>query len=443
MTLHTRRQILGSLVAAAAIPGIPRTASASTQAPVTVNGRSYERPRRPTVAICIDGFDPTYLENGLRDGILPNLARFQSRGFATTARGVMPSFTNPNNTSILTGVEPAVHGISGNYYLDRATGKETMITDASVLRCETILGLMSQAGVKSAGVTAKDKLREIIRHNLRGIAFSAQHADKATMANAGIDDVEGMVGRRTPDQYSADLSYFVLDAGARLLERRSADLIYLSLSDVVMHTYAPREPEADAFLAGIDQRIGRLVDLGATVGVTGDHGMNDKSKPDGSPNVIWLEDVLNKRFGSGATRVICPITDPFVRHHGALGSFVRVYVKGGSEQLHAMMETTRRLAGVELVLTGAEAARRFATPPEYEGDFTVVSTKHVVLGSSETAHDLSGLKGRRLRSHGGLSDQRIPFLVSAPLSPRYADRARRGEVRNFDVYDFLLNGIRT
>jgi phosphonoacetate hydrolase len=416
----TRRQVI---VGVGAMMSFAHPALSATDA-VPVNGRTYRKPRRPTV------------------GILPNLARFVAQGFAATARGVMPSFTNPNNTSVLTGTVPAVHGISGNYYLDRRTGKEIMITDASALRCDTIMGALSQASVRAAGVTAKDKLREIIGFGLKnGIVFSSQKANEATMANAGIDNVEAFVGRKTPDQYDPDLSYFVLDAGIKLLERRAADLFYLSLSDVIQHTYAPGEPEANAFMAQIDKRIGRLVALGAIVGVTGDHGMNDKSNPDGSPNVIWLEDVLNARFGAGAVRVICPITDPFVRHHGALGSFVRVYPRGDPRQLVAMMQTTRVIPGVELVLTGAEAAKRFETPVEYEGDFTVLANRNTVIGSAAALHDLSGLKGRRLRSHGGLWEQHMPFLVSAPLNASYRDRAKRGDIRNFDMFDYVLNGV--
>ena len=437
MTDKTRRQVVGGV---GALCAAPHSAFAADE--VSVNGRSYRKPRQPTVVICVDGFDPAYLQQGLKEGFLPNLARFGAQGFSATARGVMPSFTNPNNTSLLTGTVPAVHGISGNYYLDRRTGKEIMITDASVLRCETILGTLSQAGVRVAGVTAKDKLREIIGYHLKGgIVFSSQKANEATMENAGIDHVEDFVGRKTPDQYDPDLSYFVLDAGIKLLERRAADLFYLSLSDVIQHSYAPDEPQAKAFMAEIDKRFGRLVELGAIVGVTGDHGMNDKSNPDGSPNVLWLEDVLNMRFGAGAVRVICPITDPFVRHHGALGSFVRVYLKGDQSLLGAMMEMTRAQPGIELVLTGAEAAKRFQTPIEYEGDFAVISHRHAVIGSAAALHDLSGLKGRRLRSHGGLSEQHVPFLISAALNLAYRARAARGEIRSFDMYDYVLNGV--
>lgn len=433
----TRRQLLGGVGAALSFPG-----GCEADDTIAVNGRAYRKPRRPTVVVCVDGFDPAYLEQGLKDGIMPNLARFSAHGFAATARGVMPSFTNPNNTSLLTGTVPSVHGISGNYYLDRSTGKEIMITDASALRCQTIMGALSQAGVRVAGVTAKDKLREIIGYRMKnGIVFSSQKANEARLA--GIGDVEAFVGRKTPDQYDPDLSYFVLDAGVKLLERNAADLFYLSLSDVIQHSYAPGEPQANAFMTEIDRRIGRLVELGAVVGVTGDHGMNDKSNPDGSPNVIWLEDILNAQFGAGAVRVICPITDPFVRHHGALGSFVRVYVKGDMRQLGPMMEKTRALPGVELVLTGTEAARRFDTPPEYEGEFAVIADRHTVIGSAAALHDLSGLKGRRLRSHGGLSEQFVPFLISRPLDAAYQAKARRGDIRSFEMYDYVLNGVAT
>src|SRR6202041_3315799 len=198
--------------------------------------------------------------------------------------------------------------------------------------------------------------------------------------------------RKPPDQDDPDLSYFVLDAGTKLLERRAADLFYLSLSDVIQHTYAPGEPEANAFMAEGDKRIGRMVELGAIVGVPGDHGMNDKSNPDGSPNVIWLEDVLNARFGTGAVRVICPITDPFVRHHGALGSFVRVYLRN-EVGLARLMDASASLQGVAEVVDGPTAAQRFELPLDREGDFVVLGDANTVVGSTRADHDLSGLGG--------------------------------------------------
>jgi phosphonoacetate hydrolase len=403
-----------------------------------VNGRRYRLPGVPTVVVCFDGCDPEYIRRGLADGILPTIADLAEKGFVGEALAVVPTFTNPNNASIVTGVPQAVHGISGNYYLDRVTGEERMITDAAMLRCGTILAAMAAAGIRTAAVTAKDKLRLMLARGLDGINFSSEKADRATLADNGIDDVEPMVGRARPDQYSADLSLFVLDAGVKLLERRAAELLYLSLSDFVQHAHAPGTPEADTFNRAVDERIGRLMALGATVGVVADHGMNDKCRPDGTPNVVFLEEELAQRFGEGAARVICPITDPFVRHHGALGSFVRVYMRKATD-LAALMQASAALPGVQAVIDGPAAASLYELPPELEGDFVVLGDAGTVIGASRSEHDLEGLAGHRLRSHGGLGEQTVPFIVSRPLRPDYL-AGKAGGLRNFDIFDAVLNG---
>jgi phosphonoacetate hydrolase len=395
-----------------------------------LNGRHYRKPERPVIVICADGCDPAYVERGIADGILPTLAGFRGDGLVATADAAMPTFTNPNNLSIVTGAPPAVHGIAGNYYLDRATGREVMMTDERLLRSATILALMSQAGVATAAVTAKDKLRRLLGHGLDGPCFSAECADAATAA---------MVGRPRPDMYSADLSLFVLDAGIALLERRAARLLYLSLSDYVQHAHAPGTPAANAFHRAVDARVGRLVALGAVVGIVADHGMNDKALPDGAPHVVFLEDELAARFGAGAVRVICPITDPFVRHHGALGSFVRVYARDPG-QLPAMIAASAGLPGIEAVLDRAAAAREFDLPFDIEADFVALGDANTAIGGRRDEHDLSGLAGHRLRSHGGLGERRVPFILSRPPTAPYRARADSQPLRNYDIFDFALNG---
>jgi len=392
---------------------------------IELNGRHYRKPQRPTVVICVDGFDPVYVERGIADGILPTIGGFAREGWLGVADAVVPTFTNPNNVSIVTGAPPAVHGIAGNYYLDRETGQEVMITDDRLMRGETILGLMSQQGIATAAVTAKDKLRRMLGRGLDGVCFSSECAD------AGI---EAMVGRARPDMYSADLSLFVLDAGLRLLEKGDTRLLYLSLSDYVQHGHAPGDPEADGFHRALDERVARFVELGAVVGLVADHGMNDK------PRVIFLEDELNERFGSGAARVICPITDPFVRHHGALGSFVRVYARSETDT-PAMMAASAALPGVAAVLDRTEASRRFELPWDLEADFVALGDAATAIGAARVEHDLTGLAGHRLRSHGGQGEQRVPFILSRPLKPDYRRRAEAGGLRNFDIFDFALNGL--
>jgi len=315
-----------------------------------------------------------------------------------------------------------------------------MIVDDALLRGSTILEQMSIRGVRVAAITAKDKLRAIINHGLhssRGaISFSAQHADKCTLEVNGISGVKEWLGRPVPTQYSADLSLFVLNAGIKLLKEDRADLLYLTLSDYVQHKHAPGSEEADSFMAAIDKCVGQLVELGATVAITGDHGMSDKSKEDGTPNVLFLEEELNRKFGKGVSRVICPITDPFVRHHGALGSFVRVYLNETNTTSTAeVLEVCRSFPQVEMAMDRKAAAERFETPLDREGDVVVIAHQNAVLGSRKEEHDLASLGDHRLRSHGGLSEQQIPLLRSRPVDGQVPAR----EWRNYDAFDLALN----
>lgn len=404
----------------------------------TLHSREYRLPKGPTVVVCVDGFDPEYLVSGLERNLLPTFKPFVESGFHATAKSCMPSFTNPNNVSIITGAPPSIHGIAGNFFLDRETGRETMITDDTLLRGSTLLQKMSERGIRVAAVTAKDKLRKILAHGLQGaaICFSAERAADCTMEENGITDVEEWLDRPAPSQYSGDLSLFVLDAGVKLLQEGRSDFFYLTLSDYIQHKYAPGTKEADEFMKAIDERLGQLVKLGATVAVTGDHGMSAKASADGEPNVLFLEDVLNEKFGADAAHVICPITDPFVRHHGALGSFVRVYLKDIT-QLELMISVCRSLPEVEVALNGEDAARDYEMPLDREADIVVISTENTVIGSSKEKHDLSKVRDHPLRSHGGLSEQNIPVILSKPVTDR--KRAEERTWRNYDIFDLALN----
>jgi phosphonoacetate hydrolase len=409
---------------------------------IQVNGRSYAKPHHPTVVVCLDGCDPRYLNFGNAADVFPNISRMMREGFSTLADAAMPTFTNPNDVSIVTGAPPAVHGISGNYYLDRKSGEEIMIVDASPMRTTTILAEMSHAEVRVAAITAKDKLRKMLGHRMEGgICFSSEKAGRTTLAENGIENVEAMVGRPAPDMYSPDLSLFVLDAGIKLMEGGRADLFYLSLSDLVQHAHGPGEAEADGFHRAVDAKVGRLAELGAVVGLIADHGMNDKTNEDGTPRVVFLEEELNRRFGSNAVRVICPITDPFVKHHGALGSFVRIYLRERLD-LAEVMDVAAAIPRIALVLDGKSAALRYEMPLDREGDFIAIGDTHAVIGASRAEHDLEGLRGHRLRSHGGLSEQVVPFIVSHPMSEAYLKLAETRRLRNFDIFDFALNGVR-
>ena len=406
---------------------------------VAVNGRDYRWPQAPLVVICCDGSEPDYMEMAMAEGLMPNLKKMIAKGENTRGLCVIPSFTNPNNLSIVTGSPPAVHGICGNYLIDPVTGLETMMNDPKWLRAPTIFEKFQKAGAKIAVVTAKDKLRLLLGKGLvfdgTAVAFSSEHADKATLKDNGIESVCDMVGMAVPEVYSAELSEFVFAAGVKLLASMKPDLMYLSTTDYVQHKYAPGSKGANSFYKMMDGYLGRLDAQGAIVVIVADHGMKAKHLPSGEPDVIYLQDALDKSFGAGTTKVILPITDPYVQHHGALGSFATVYVKGIS--VGEVSAFIAKQPGIDVVLDKLQGCARFELPEDRMGDIIVVSggsTGSKVIGTSRAKHDLSGLN-EPLRSHGGLTEQTIPVIVNRKT------QNLPNPLRNFDAFFIGCNCI--
>jgi phosphonoacetate hydrolase len=407
--------------------------------PVEVNGRSYAWPKAPLIVICCDGSEPDYMEIAMARGLMPNLAKLIAKGENLRGLSVIPSFTNPNNLSIVTGAPPAVHGICGNYLIDPATGQETMMNDPKWLRAPTIFEAFQKAGGKVAVVTAKEKLRLLLGKGLAfdgsAICFSSEKADQASKALNGIENLLALIGRPLPEVYSADLSEFVFAAGVKLLGSMRPDLMYLSTTDYVQHKFAPGSDGANSFYAMMDGYLGALDAAGAIIVIVADHGMKDKHFADGTPDVIYLQDVLDARFGHDATRVILPITDPYVVHHGALGSFATVYVEDGKAQ--DVRSHIMDLPGIDLVLTKAEGCALFELPPDRMGDLIVVAggpKGSKVIGTSAAKHDLTGLT-ERLRSHGGLTEQTVPVIVNRKT------HGLPSPLRNFDAFAIGCNHI--
>lgn len=405
----------------------------NTTTTLEVNGRTYRWMKEPVVIVCVDGCEPAYLDAAVEAGVAPYLARMRAQGADLLADCVVPSFTNPNNLSIVTGAPPAVHGICGNYFFDRELGEEVMMNDPKYLRAGTVLAAFADAGARVAVVTAKDKLRKLLGNKMRGICFSSEKADQVTQEEHGITGVVELVGMPVPSVYSAELSEFVFAAGVKLMETLRPDLMYLSTTDYVQHKAAPGSEAANAFYAMMDKYLAQLDALGTTIVLTADHGMNDKHGADGNPKVIYLQDQLDAWYGPERARVILPITDPYVVHHGALGSYATIYAPDETTATE-WIARIRELPGVELALTRAEAAKKFELPEDRIGDIVVVSEQRTVLGTSASRHDLSGLDAP-LRSHGGISEQRVPLICNRPVTGIAGNR----RLRNFDALDIALN----
>jgi len=406
---------------------------------LTVNGRSYKSPKQPTVVVCVDGCEPDYLAQAVATGRMPWLKTALAKGVGLVADCVVPSFTNPNNLSIVTGVPPSVHGICGNYLYDVRSNTEVMMNDPKWLRAPTLLAALADTGLSISVVTAKDKLRALLGHKMKGICFSAEKADQATLGENGISDVLALVGKPLPSVYSADLSEFVFAAGVKLMEKVRPDVMYLSTTDYVQHKHAPGTTGANDFYAMMDGYLAQIEALGCVIALTADHGMNAKVAMDGTPDVIYLQDWFDAWLGTtdahivSKARVILPITDPYVVHHGALGSFATVYLPNGVDLPEACARL-QAVRGIEVVLTREQAAERFELPADRIGDLVVVSERFTVIGTSAARHDLSALEVP-LRSHGGISEQRVPLIINRALPG--LDTTRR--FRNFDAFELALN----
>ena len=400
---------------------------------VAVNDRSYAWPSQPVVVICCDGSEVDYTDRAMEKGLMPNLKKIIAKGQTGMAKSVVPSFTNPNNLSIVTGRPPEVHGICGNYLIDPDTNKEVMMNDPKFLRAPTIFAKFQNEGAKIVVVTAKDKLRLLLGKGLKfdgtAVSFSAEKSDLCTLANHGIENANDFVGMDVPAVYSAELSEFVFAAGVKLMASMRPDLMYLSTTDYVQHKFAPGSEGANSFYAMMDKYLGELDEAGARIVLTADHGMKDKHLADGSPDVLYLQDKMDEWLGKDAATVILPITDPYVVHHGALGSFATIYLPQDIDA-QKMCERIKALEGIDVCMTNKEGCKYFELPNDRTGDLIVVSggPNHTkVLGTSADKHDLSGLKVP-LRSHGGISEQSVPFITNAKL------RDLPKDLRNFDAF---------
>lgn len=409
---------------------------------ISVNGRDYQWPSRPVVVVCIDGSEPDYIEQAVDAGVMPWMQKVvSSQGSDLRADCVVPSFTNPNNISIVTGVPPVVHGICGNFYYDKANDREVMMNEPELLRTPTIFKAFQDAGAKIAIITAKDKLRRLLGNELNfgkdgAICFSSEKSDQVSLEENGIDNVLDMVGMEVPSVYSAELSEFIFAAGVKLMETKRPDLMYLSTTDYIQHKFAPGSDGANSFYAMMDKYWAQLDALGAVIALTADHGMNAKHDAAGEPNIIYLQDEMDRLLAPGAARVILPITDPYVVHHGALGSYATVYLPDDADVDQLKMQLAD-LDGIDAVYGNREGCERFELASDRMGDLILVSSKHVVIGTTAARHDLSGLDVP-LRSHGGVSEQVVPLIISQPVSG--LDQGR--QLHNYDAFNVALNYAR-
>ena len=408
--------------------------------PIEINERQYPGiPSSTAIVICLDGSQKEYFEEASKLNLTPNIDSFKKNGEDLLVNSAIPSFTNPNNISIVTGRPSSVHGICGNFFYTPSTGEEVMMNDPQFLRAPTIFQKYYEQGAKIAIVTAKDKLRKLLSHGLkfnesRAICFSSEKSDQANLSENGIEDVNNWLGMEVPNVYSQGLSEFVMAAGVKILNEFNPDIMYLSTTDFIQHKYAPGDEVANAFYAMFDRYIGQLNVNNNSIIVTADHGMQPKSRSDGSPNAIFLQDILDETLGKNISKVILPITDPYVVHHGALGSFATVYLSDKSK-INDAIEQINKIEDIEVVLTNKEGCAQYDLPTDRMGDIICMSSQNSTIGSAEKAHDLSKLK-EPLRSHGGLHEREVPFISNKKINLNDANI----KLNNYDAFYHAISG---
>ena len=407
---------------------------------IEINERQYPGiPSSTAIVICLDGSQKEYFEEASKLNLTPNIDSFKKNGEDLLVNSAIPSFTNPNNISIVTGRPSSIHGICGNFFYTPSTGEEVMMNDPQFLRAPTIFQKYYEQGAKIAIVTAKDKLRKLLSHGLkfnesRAICFSSEKSDQANLNENGIEEVNKWLDMEVPNVYSQGLSEFVMAAGVKILNELNPDIMYLSTTDFIQHKYAPGDEVANAFYAMFDRYIGQLNINNNSIIVTADHGMQPKSRSDGSPNAIFLQDILDETLGKNISKVILPITDPYVVHHGALGSFATVYLDDKS-RIHDAIVEIQKIDDIEVVLTNEEGCAQYDLPTDRMGDIICMSSKNSTIGSAEKAHDLSKLK-EPLRSHGGLHEREVPFISNKKINLNDANV----KLNNYDAFYYAISG---
>ena len=408
--------------------------------PIEINERQYPGiPSSTAIVICLDGSQKEYFEEASKLDLTPNIDSFKKSGEDLLVNSAIPSFTNPNNISIVTGRPSSVHGICGNFFYTPSTGEEVMMNDPQFLRAPTIFQKYYEQGAKIAIVTAKDKLRKLLSHGLkfnesRAICFSSEKSDQANLSENGIEEVNKWLGMEVPNVYSQGLSEFVMAAGVKILNEFNPDIMYLSTTDFIQHKYAPGDEVANAFYAMFDRYIGLLNVNNNSIIVTADHGMQPKSRSDGSPNAIFLQDILDETLGKNIAKVILPITDPYVVHHGALGSFATIYLSDKSK-INDAIEEINKIEDIEVVLTNKEGCAQYDLPTDRMGDIICMSSQNSTIGSAKKAHDLSKLK-EPLRSHGGLHEREVPFISNKKINLNDANI----KLNNYDAFYHAISG---
>jgi predicted AlkP superfamily pyrophosphatase or phosphodiesterase len=417
--------------------------------------------QRVVVMISLDGLGAYYLDDPKAE--IPTLRELAAKGAcASGMRPSTPSVTWPNHASLMTGCEPARHGVVGNNYLDRATGKHvTLIGDptfdkSDLVKVPTIYDLAKRAGWKTAAIRwPASRNADTLDWNVPDTT-SAEDSRKHTTPGlfdeckaAGIP-LEGVLDRKSlPEGVTiTDRDEVFTKAFQLVLEKHRPGLAMLHLADIDHdeHLYGPRSPEAYARIKKADACVRAIWDQlqreygpdRATIVIVSDHGF--------SPIQQQLYPyVLLRKAG---------IVD--VKGIRVVSENVRLVFQGGSAMVYLTAkddaERNQLVERVTRAFDGAEGYERIVPPSElskygvgdskvdpHAPDMLIFCKMGSIFGDTAAGDLPFREKPERKGSHGhdpDFPDLQATFIAcGAGIKPG----VNVGQIRNTDVAPTVAN----
>ena len=362
------------------------------------------------IAICIDGWDYEYLDYHKMEFI-----SLKKESFAKHVKGMMPSVTNVNNLSIISGDYPSKHEICSNYKYSKNLNQGTYVEDNKFVKSRTIFDICNEKNLTSILATSKNKLKTLlINNNLKNnLSYSTENAEEFLIKRFGD----------APSIYTLNANSWTISTASTLIYEKSPDFAYISLTDYPMHKFKPESSESLEHLKLIDDSICELINKnpGYQIFVTADHGMSDKTK------LINVENELHKyNIHSMAIPII---KDKHEIHHSNLGGSIYVYINDLSN-LNESKKVLKSIDGIEDVLIKSEAVQKFNLNSTAIGDLMVLGEKEVVFGSS----DISSIPND-LRSHASTYETKIPLIgINTTKNPDYF-------IENRSIVNYIIDSI--
>nr|AWN00227.1 hypothetical protein [uncultured organism] len=396
-------------------------------------------PDRVVVMISVDGLAAYYIDDPKAD--MPNLRHLAAEGArASMMKASTPTVTWPNHTTLVTGDNPARHGVVGNNYFDRKTGqKVTLISDPvfdkdQIVKVPTIYDVAKAAGMKTAAIrwpaTRNAKTLDWTIPDMRTADLVKQYSTPGLLdecKNAGIDVLGDSESNESPDdKWTAMFDYILREHRPRLA------LLHVAFVDHTEHLHGPKSPEAYAAVHAADHQIGEVwkelkkdFPNHATLIVVSDHGFSPIKKSI-FPNVALRKAGLYQRKGGEVNMV-------------SQGGAAMLYIRDEAKRDEVMAKIREALAGVEGIskIAGPKELKQYgvadpAVDP-HAPDMILFADEGCTFGDTAAGSLPFNDKPERKGSHG--HDSNLPDLHATFVMWGVGVKTgvKTGEISNIDV----------